>query len=60
MAVIHFKTAKGWAESCGFQYVEVKSKTDFENNRNLLTDDTPCPVLMEVFVSFADSISERM
>ncbi len=50
-AADHYKTAKGWAESCGFHYIEVRSKKDFEINKEFLLQDTSQPVLMEVFVS---------
>ena len=56
-AADHFKTAKGWAESCGFQYVEVRTKDDFETGKKLLTEDTDRPVLMEVFVSDKDDFT---
>jgi len=50
-AADHYKTAKGWAESCGFHYIEVRSKKDFEINKEFLLQETSQPVLMEVFVS---------
>lgn len=50
-AANHFKNAKGWAETCGFQYIAVNSKDDFLDNRDYLIKESEKPVFMEVFVS---------
>lgn len=50
-AANHFKNAKGWAEACGFQYIDVKSKEDFDNNVNALISETDKSVFMEIFVT---------
>ncbi len=53
-AANHFKTAKGWAESCGFEYIEIKTKEDFAQNKEKLIKQSTSPILMEVFVSDKD------
>ncbi len=53
-AANHFKNAKGWAETCGFQYIEVRSKEALLKNKGILTEQTNRPILMELFVTDMD------
>ena len=50
----HYKNAKGWAETCGFKYIEVHSKEEFLQNKKDLLERTDAPVLMELFVTDTD------
>ena len=48
-AAKHHSHAKNWAESCGFEYIEIKNKEEFENNINCFMGQHERPILMEVF-----------
>ena len=50
----HFKNARGWAETCNFEYIPIKTKDDFQTNRKLMTEASAKPILFEVFVSDLD------
>ena len=47
----HFKNAKGWAETCGFDYIPIYEKEEFDEKKNVLLTENDAPILMEVFVS---------
>jgi 2-succinyl-5-enolpyruvyl-6-hydroxy-3-cyclohexene-1-carboxylate synthase len=53
-AANHFKNAKGWAETCGFEYMHADSQDVFEKNCNEFLSDSEKPILYEVFVSDID------
>ena len=53
-AANHYKNAKGWAETCGFDYIAIRNKEDLLRNKKALLELTDYPVLMEVFVTDAD------
>ncbi|WP_036947635.1 thiamine pyrophosphate-binding protein [Pseudobutyrivibrio ruminis] len=53
-AANHYKNAKGWAETCGFKYIDVRSKEDLQKNKKLLVEESEQPIVMEIFVSDAD------
>lgn len=50
----HFKTAKGWAENCGFKYLCAKNKNEFDTHINELISDSQMPIIIEVFVNDLD------
>lgn len=45
----HFKNAKGWAETCGFDYYAINTKDDFLKNKHKLIEPSSKPVIFEVF-----------
>ena len=53
-AANHFKNARGWAETCGFYYIEIKRKEDLIQNKKYLINHFEKPVLMEVFITDKD------
>ncbi len=53
-AANHFKNAKGWSETCRFQYIGVNSKEEFLDNREYLIKESEKPIFMEIFVSDND------
>lgn len=53
-AANHFKNAKGWAETCGFDYQAIKSKSDFMDNKDRLLNKSTKPLLFEFFVKDED------
>lgn len=56
-AANHFKNARGWSETCGFKYMEVRTKREFENQMNQFLEKSEQPVVMEVFVTDVDEFS---
>ncbi|MEI1256631.1 thiamine pyrophosphate-binding protein [Blautia sp. JLR.GB0024] len=53
-AANHFKTAEGWAQSCGFKYITARNMTEFEENINTFIGKSENPIVFEVFVSDKD------
>lgn len=47
----HFKTAKGWAETCGFEYIQIKEKGQLEMASKILVKESQKPILLEVFTT---------
>ena len=47
----HFKNAKGWAESCGFEYLIADNKEDFISQCNKFVSTSEKPIVFEVFVT---------
>ena len=50
----HFKNAKGWAETCGFKYLEAKNMEDFVKVSDEFTSVSDKPILLEAFVLDTD------
>lgn len=50
----HFKNAEGWANTCGFEYISVRTKEEFEHYINALTTESDKPILLEAFVKDDD------
>lgn len=50
----HNGTAKGWAENCGFQYIEAKNKEAVKKAIPIFTAPSTKPILMEVATSEED------
>lgn len=50
-AANHFKNAKGWAETCNFDYYSVYCKEELVNVSDTLLKKSDKPVILEVFVS---------
>lgn len=50
----HFKTAKGWAEDCGFTYLSASDKDSFDSQIDSFVGYSDKPVLFEVFVDDID------
>lgn len=50
-AANHFSNAEGWAKTCGFEYVSINSKDEFDKYAKKIVAISKRPVLMEVFVS---------
>ena len=47
-------SAKGWSESCGFEYISAHSMDEFRKNSNKFISDSPKPILFEAFVTDKD------
>lgn len=47
----HFKSAKGWANDAGFDYLEAYDSLEFESKHNIFINESNKPILFEVFVS---------
>lgn len=59
VAAAHNATAKGWAESQGFLYIQVKSQKDLDKAIKKFTDmNLDTPVLMEVFTDAETDIEQ--
>lgn len=50
-AANHFKSAKGWAESCGFKYLSASSKEEFNTVYSPFLLESSKPIVLEVFTS---------
>lgn len=50
----HNGNAKGWAENCGFEYLEAHDKGDFQRVRSSFLSHHDKPVIMECFTCAAD------
>ena len=46
----HYKNAKGWAISCGFEYIEANSMERFKENVKKFISESDKPIVFEVFV----------
>lgn len=53
-AANHFKTAKGWAENCGFEYYSAKTMDEFITHSKKFLSESDKPILLEAFVSDKD------
>ena len=53
----HFKNAKGWAETCGFEYYSASNKEEFILHINDFLSEKSKPVVFEIFTNPED---ERM
>ncbi len=50
VAAEHKTSAKGWCESCGFQYLSAKCESEFEESLQIfLSDKSNSPIIFEVF-----------
>lgn len=59
VAAAHHATAKGWAESQGFQYIGVRTQTELEKAIKKFTDpDTRTPMFMEVFTDAETDVAQ--
>lgn len=47
----HFKNARGWAETCGFQYINAKNKDEFLHCKKVFLSTSEKPILLEIFTS---------
>lgn len=47
----HFKNAKGWSETCNFEYVAINTKEDFIQNKHKLIEPSDKPIIFEVFTT---------
>lgn len=56
-AANHFKNAKGWAETCGFRYVAVTNKDEFERVQSEFISSSEKPIIIEAFMSDDDDYS---
>lgn len=45
----HNGSAKGWAETCGFEYMKASSKEEFIQNKKTFISDSETPILFEIF-----------
>lgn len=50
----HFKNAKGWAETCGFEYCRINNKNEFDIIREKLVSPSEKSMVVEVFVDERD------
>ena len=50
----HFKNARGWAETCGFQYFDAKNKDGFQHCKKAFLSMSEKPILLEIFTSAED------
>lgn len=53
-AANHNKNARGWAETCGFNYLSAKNMDEFLENYKEFLDKSDKPIIFEVFVSDKD------
>lgn len=53
-AANHNKNARGWAETCGFNYLSAKNMDEFQENYKEFLDKSDKPIIFEVFVSDKD------
>ena len=47
----HFKNAKGWANTCGFEYLAATNKEEFDAQYNTLIKKSEKPIIFELFIS---------
>ena len=47
----HFKDSEGWARTCGFKYIRVNTKTEFDTHLLEFVGPSDCPILMEIMTS---------
>lgn len=47
----HFKNAKGWSETNYFEYVPIKTKEEFLDNKHKLLEPSAKPIIFEVFTT---------
>lgn len=47
-AANHFKSAEGWAKTCGFDYISIETKEEFDSQVSKLCRSSNNPILMEV------------
>lgn len=50
----HFKTARGWAKDCGFEYLPVKTSNELDKAIPVFVAESDRPIIMELFVSDED------
>lgn len=50
----HFKSGKGWAETCGFKYLCACNCEEFEDNKKTFVSESDQPIIFELFVSDND------
>lgn len=50
----HFKNAKGWAETCGFEYLSANSMNEFLEKADRFVSKSNMPMIFEVFVEDID------
>ena len=50
----HYKSAKGWANSCGFDYLEANTMEEFKKNASKFISESDKPIVFEVFVKDTD------
>ena len=50
-AANHFRNAKGWAETCGFEYISASSKEEFIERYERLLVKSARPIVFEVFTT---------
>lgn len=53
-AANHFKNAKGWAETCGFEYISAASKEEFNAKYESFLSSSVHPIVFEVFTKDID------
>ncbi len=49
-----FSTARGWAESCGFDYISAKDCSEFDASCSRFVSPSKKPILLEIFVCDED------
>lgn len=47
----HYKSAEGWANTCGFKYLKAYSQEEFVDLIDVFTGDSNQPIILEAFVS---------
>lgn len=47
----HYKSAKGWAETCGFKYLKAESVSEFNDNKMIFISQSEAPVFFEIFTT---------
>lgn len=53
-AANHYKTAKGWAENCGFEYLCANNMCDFIAVADKFLKESRAPIILEAFVNDSD------
>ena len=52
----HNGNAKGWAENCGFKYLQATNKEEFESLKNIFTSPSNTSILFELFTDSKNEV----
>lgn len=52
----HNGNAKGWAENCGFKYIQATNKNEFESLKDIFISSSNKPILFELFTDSNNEI----
>ena len=52
----HNSTAEGWARSCGFKYLSVRNKQEFDKVKDIFIAQSDSPIILEAFTKDYDEV----